>query len=200
MDVWDHEGNALAIYAEAHENPSDPQGPFVLAESLGVRIRYDAPRMLRPAAFAVVNGEEMIFLRRKLSDAQERFLIYHELAERLLRKSGDELTELSCVQLAACLRMPPPAFRQLVRVVGFDLPKLAAPWCASETGAALRWLETTGTPGVVVTPGDIRVRGEEWAWPDEGELRRLARARNLPAGLRKVHIRDRRGAVVLMAE
>jgi hypothetical protein len=95
--------------------------------------------------------------------------------------------------------MPRPAFRELIVCVGRDLRALAKPWPASETASALRYLEVTDTPGVVVTPKEVRARGPEWVWPPAEELRRIARARKLPAGVERVRIADRAGCALLMA-
>lgn len=199
MDIWDHEGNALAIYAEAGADPSDPPGPHGLAEALGIEIRYFS-RLMGGAKYARLDGEERIYVRPGLPPLVEGVRIYHEIAERHLRSArGEEHIERACDQLAYHLRMPRPAFRELLAVVGRDLRALADPWPASETASALRYLEVTDTPGVVVTPREVRARGPEWVWPPEEELRRIARARKLPAGVERVRITDRAGSVLLMA-
>jgi hypothetical protein len=200
VDIWDHEGNTLAIYAEAGTDPADPPGPHALARRLGISVRYDCPSLLAGAAHAVVNGQERIYVRPGLTPLVEGVRIYHELAERHLRRAAEEDGhERACDELAYHLRMPRAAFRELLGVVGRDLGELAAPWPATQTAAALRLLEVTDTPGVVVTPREVRARGPEWCWPPDTELRRLARSRALPAGLERVSISDRRGAVLLLA-
>lgn len=200
MDIWNHEGNARAIYEEAGADPSDPPGPHGLARMLKITIRYDARRMIGGASHVVLEGRGVIFVRPGLPGLIEGVRIYHELAERHLRSArGEEGIERACDELAYHLRMPRPAFRGLLSVVGPDLAQLAEPWPSSQTGAALRLLEVTDTPGVVITPREVRARGPEWAWPVESELRRWARARNLPDGLERVRITDRPGAVLLMA-
>lgn len=200
MDVWDHEGNALAVYREANADPSDPPGPHGLARRLGITIRYDCLTMLGGAEHVTVKGEEFIFVRPGLTPLVEGVRIYHELAERHLRRgAGEEEIERACDELAYHLRMPRRAFRELLGAVGRDLHELAEPWPATQTAAALRYLEVTDTPGVVVTPKDVRTRGPEWAWPPASELRRLARAREVPQGIERVRITDRDGAALLLA-
>lgn len=200
VDVWDHEGNALAIYQEAGADPAEPPGPHALARMLGLSIRYDAARLMGGAAFAVINGTECIFVRPGLPSAIEGVKIFHELAERHLRPArGGPDHERACDELGYHLRMPRQAFRDLMHSVGRDLAALAAPWPATQTAAALRMLEVADVPGVVVTPRDVRPRGPEWAWPPAVELRRLARARSLPAGVERVEIGDRAGSAVLLA-
>lgn len=199
LDVWDHEGNSLAIYAEAKADPLDPPGPHGLAKALGVSVRYFS-KLMGGAKYARVRDEECIFVRPGLPPLVEGVRIYHELAERHLRSArGEQSIEQACDQLAYHLRMPRPAFRELIACVGRDLRALAEPWPASETASALRYLEVTDTPGVVVTPREVRARGPEWVWPEVAELRRIARARKLPAGIERVRIDDRAGCALLMA-
>ncbi len=198
MDIWDHEGNALAIYQEADADPAEPPGPYGLARRLGVTIRHSRGRMMGGAKYDP--SDESIALPHGLPVLVEVVRIYHELAERHLRSAvGDESHERACDELAFHLRMPRAAFRGLLGAVGQDLAALAAPWPASQTGAALRLLEVIDAPGVVVTPREIRPRGPEWSWPHESDLRRLARAKALPAGIERIPITDRRGSVLLLA-
>lgn len=199
IDAWDHEGNALAVYREAGADPHEPPGPHTLARHLGITIRYERARLLGGAAFAVLDGAEYIFVRRGLSPLVEGMKIYHELAERHLRAArGEEQHERACDELAYHLRMPRAAFRELLGAVGCDLAALAEPWPATQTAAAIRYLEVTGVPGVVLTPKDARQRGE-WVWPPLPDLRRLARAGRLPDGVEAVAIGDRAGSVLLLA-
>jgi len=200
MELWDHEGNCRAIYQEAGADPADPPGPHVLARMLGVTIRYDCVRLIGGAAFAVINRREFIFLRPGFPPLVEGVKVYHELAERHLRRARGELEhERACDELAYHLRMPREAFRWLLEDVGYDLAALAEPWPTTQTGAALRLLEVTDRPGVVVTPRDVRVRGPEWCWPAAAELRRIARSTPPPDGLRAVPITDRSCSVLLLA-
>ncbi len=196
------EGASLAIYAEAGLDPEDPPSAQEMAEALMGRGRLQYARGILGAGRyqRLPDGREWIFIRPGLPRLNEQLTIFHEIAERhLQRVQGDGIEDL-CDQLAYRLRMPCPAFRSLVRHCGPNWRQLSAPWGASETAGALRYLEVTGTPGVVVTPKTIRARGESFVWPCEMELQRLVRARNLPPGIERRRIGDRRGAVVLMAE
>lgn len=204
MDLWDHEGSALAVFREAGIDPAAPEGPHALARALLGRggLRYDWRPLVGAGCYQPPRGgrPEAIWLRPKLSVFREAWTIYHELAERhLYSERGDEHHERACTQLAACLRAPRAAFRELVRDVGFDLEELAEGAFCSQTSAALRWGETTSTPIVVVTPTTVRARGDEHAWPEEPELRRLARATSFPRGVRRVSIGDARGRVAFVA-
>lgn len=198
----DLEGSALAIYAEAGVDPTDPPSAHELAERLVGRGRVQFTRSILGGAKyqRLPDGREWVFVRPGLPMLVESMRIFHELAERhLCGRVRSEHHEALCDQLAYRLRMPRPAFRGLVEQVGPDWRSLARPWGASETAGAMRYLEVTGTPGVVVTPQGMRARGAEWVWPDLAELQRLARARTLPPGIERHRIRDRRGAVVFVA-
>lgn len=201
MEIWDHEGNAAAIYQRARADLADPPGPHGLARRLGYVVRYDCPLLLGGAERCVIRGVRTIFVQRGLRPVVEGVRIYHEIAEDYLESigRGEPEIERAADELAYHLRMPRPAFRGLLDIVGHDLAELAAPWPASQTGAALRLLEVTDTPGVVVTPREVRARGPAWGWPPDRELRRLVRARAVPRGHELVEITDRAGAYLLMA-
>lgn len=198
----DLEGAALSIYAEAGVDPEDPPSAHELVERLVGRGRLQITRSILGGAMyqRLPDGREWVFVRPGLPPVVESMRLFHEVAERhFWGRVRDERHEWLCDQLAYRLRMPRPAFRGLVKAVGSDWRQLARPWGASETAGAMRYLEVTGRPGVVVTATDVRARGEEWAWPEAGELRRLARARHLPPEIERRRIRDRKGAVVFLA-
>lgn len=194
----DLEGAALAIYREAGLDPAEPPSAHDLARAILGRhgVQY-ARGILGGAVYQPLpDGREWIFVRPGLPPVVEQMKIFHELSHRHFRGSVDEQLEVLCDQLAYRLRMPQPAFKRLVREVGPAFELLAKPWGASDTAGALRFLEVTGTPGIVVTTRTVRARGEAWAWPEEQELRRLARARSIPDGISRVRIR---GGVVFVA-
>lgn len=201
VDIWDHEGNTADLYRRASADLSDPPGPHGLARRLGYVIRNDARLLLGGAERCVIRGVRTIFVHRGLSPLVEGVRIYHEIAEDYLDAAGlgDPDIERAADELAYHLRMPRPAFRELVSVVGCDLAALAEPWPASQTGAALRLLEVHDTPGIVVTPREIRARGPEWVWPSELELRRMLKRGSLPDGVNLISITDRANSVLLMA-
>jgi hypothetical protein len=201
--LCDLEGAAMSIYAEAGEDPEDPPAPQVLAEHLmgRGRLRYDARLLVGRAAYQrLPDGREWIFVRPKLPAPVEVLAVYHELAERyFFGRERSEQLESWCDQLAYRLRMPHPLFRSLIRNVGPNWRDLSQPFFASQTAGALRFLEVSGQPGVVIDRRSVRARGSEWGWPPESELRRLARARTMPRDITRHRITDRPGAVVLIA-
>jgi hypothetical protein len=76
--------------------------------------------------------------------------------------------------------------------------KIAQWFVTTETCAALRFGEVTGEPLALISPRAVVVRGDEWVWPDERELRAIARRRVAP-GIRKTRLRDDPRRLVLRA-
>jgi hypothetical protein len=128
-------------------DPCRPSGPHGLARRLGIRIRYDCRGCWVAPRTQSTTARSSSSFGAGFSPLVEGVKIFHELAERHLKhERGSEGHEEACDQLAYALRMPRPAFRDLIRVVGRDFEQLAAPWPASQTAGALRYLEVTGTP------------------------------------------------------
>lgn len=196
----DPESQAAAVYALAGADPEDPPGPYDLASMLGLHVRYGLFRRSDPAALICAEGSIVIHLSTRGPLACRVWSLAHEIAEWwLMREAPTEHRETEADALAAALVMPGPAFRGLVRAVGLDLPALAAPWPASETAAALRYLEALDVPGVVLTPTEARYRGPEWVWPSEAELRRIASGDRREPRLRVERLTDRRASVMVLA-
>jgi hypothetical protein len=171
---------------------------------LGTRVRRVDGSVLRgaDACFCVVNFEPTIWIRRGLAPARQRFAICHEIAEwRLceLRYAEPDVEDVANA-LAAALAAPRSAFRDAMREHGAEgFSGLARDFMLTETSAALRVGEVTGTPIAVVTPAIVRVRGDAFGWPDEQRIRALARGRT-PAPLRRVEIIDERRRIVLLGK
>jgi hypothetical protein len=135
---------------------------------------------------ARVRGTWRIYLREGLPLAQARFIALHELAHWAL---GEGASEADCDALAAALLAPKPLFERALREVGPSYTKLSRWFVCTETFAALRYGEVTEKPLVVVAPANVRIRGREYSWPSEPEIRGLAKAKRLP-GLSKATLRD----------
>lgn len=195
MGMADPEAQAVAVYAKAGASPEDPPGPHALATMLGLRVRYGLFRRCDPMSMC---AGDVIHIPSRGSLASRTWSLAHEIAEWwLMREAPTEHRETEANALAAALVMPGPAFRGLVRAVGLDLPALAAPWPASETAAALRYLEVTDTPGVVITSTRARYRGRAWGWPPEATLRRIADGREPE---RRIHVERAGGMCLLVPE
>ena len=125
-------------------------------------------------------------------------MLFHEGAHAWFRREGRSGadTEAVCNAVAAALVTPSRAFASVVRDVGEDLPELARRFVTTESVVALRLGEVLYEPVALVTPHSVHARGpEDWAWPDEATVRRVAR--NGRPGIRRTKITDARGRVVL---
>jgi len=125
-----------------------------------------------------LHGRTLIFVRSKLEPAAFRWAVLHEVAEWHLQRVGyrGENVELAAELLTAALVVPRESYKVALRLHGEEWEQLALGFATTQTCIALRHGEVTGEPLAVVAPLTVRVRGEEWAWPDERELRRVARA------------------------
>ncbi len=63
----------------------------------------------------------------------------------------------------------------------------------------LRIGEVTAEPVALVSPKLVRVRGDDWGWPSEREIRRLSRGADGPQLLRIVRLTDDPRRVFLRA-
>ena len=198
MEPGDIEGTAAAIIRQCGDETDPPTVPEMVRRLVG---RVEPARGLRGhGALAKVNGEWRIYLRPGLPIEAKVFALAHELAEWWLRtqeQCQDGEAEHAADYLAACLVTPRRAFVASLRS-GLELSELAHRWTATETHVALREAEVTGRPRAVISPALVRVRGEGFVWPVEGEVRRWAR-RGGP-GLRKVRLSDDPKRVVLDPE
>lgn len=193
------EGIAEAAYEEAGMDPERPHVPRLARALLGPEAIQRGPRPLEgPAALVRVGKNWRIVIARSLPPLYALFAVGHELGHWLLARHGfrGEDEERAADYLGGALLAPRQAYSAAHRAHGDDFPALAGALSMTETGAALRLGEVTGTPLAVVSPGRVRVRGpEDWAWPDEETLRRWAR-RPAP-GLRKTTLTDDPRRVVL---
>lgn len=173
MDLASLEGEARSVYVSAGFALDAPCSMASLAKAvLGRPVEVVHARALPgDACLATVNSEKRIFLRRGLSKERARFAVAHELAHLALGLDSSTLeNEDTCSTMAACLVVPRRAF-QVVLAETVLFRELAARFTTSESCVALRYGEVTGTPLALVTPQRVRVRGEEWCWPEEVRLR-----------------------------
>lgn len=201
MDQETVEGLADWLYGHVGLDPDEPVWTPKIAVALfgaGCFDRVDSWRMRGEASLVRVGDRYRIFVRRHLPPERVNFLIGHELGHWLCQREDyreDDIEE-TCDGLGAAIVAPRRGFLRLLRVHGEQLSELGAAVRATESLAVLRLGETTGMPLALVAPVRVRVRGAEWAWPAETEIRRLARR---PAhGLRKIRLGDdpRRAALL----
>lgn len=200
MDIWDVEGNAAEMFDRASVDPKEPVGVGTMVRRLlgkdGLCFVRRSTIVTSVAKLCKVSGSFRIYAKRDAPDLA--FNIAHELAEWRYWDETDDHKESACDALAAAIVAPRPAFLRMLRLVGEDFAALAHAFKVSETSMALRLGETTDQPLVAITRNYHFVRGREWGWPAEPELRRIAsRGRQ---GIRRVRLTDDRMRVVLMAE
>lgn len=202
MDLWDVDAWQREIYERAGFDPDEAASPIRIAKGSlgpdGVRV---VPHSALPndAKLAMVNGRRFIFLRKGLPRERLLYAIAHELAELVLHGQVDERIEDACNAIAGAVLAPRRAFFKRLREVGRDFEQLALPFGMTQTASALRLGETTDEPLVAVSPVIVRVRGRDFGWPSEPEIRRIARGPERP-GVRKVPLTDDRRRVVLIGE
>src|SRR5690606_31259266 len=104
----------------------------------------------RPAVFVEAVGE--IWIRPGLPPQRRAFRIAHELAEYSLSRHILPNPEAAADAVAAALLAPAPVVRDALRIHGRHLPSLAEALGVSQSIAALRIGEVTGSPLALVTP------------------------------------------------
>jgi hypothetical protein len=199
----DVEGEAAWLYTQAKADPLSPPSAERFTKALGIKLRKVDSRILRSGhgATTFLDDVPTIWIRRHLSAEHQRFVIMHEIAEVHLRRINyrDGDIEHAANAIAGALVAPRPSFREAVREHGeLAFEALAHDFTVTQTCAALRLGEVIGTPLAVITPLLVRVRGDDFVWPDEFTLRRLARCQVL-TGLRKVALSDEKRRTVLLA-
>jgi hypothetical protein len=199
MDWADIEQTAQLVYKVAGVDADQRGALRALAKALGARVfTVHAASLPRDGALDWSSGQPRIFLRQGINRARHDFALAHELAELLLAKEfyeGDDAEEFANA-LGAALLAPRQLFLRVLRRAP-DFRSIAQELHQTESFAALRYGETTWTPLVLVAPQSVRVRGGEFVWPEESELRRLAK-REIP-GLARTSLQDDPRRVVLAA-
>lgn len=195
----DAEGVARWLYELAGFSEGEPVGPRKLAKALGVGVEV-APRrgLWKDATMTTVLGKRVIWLAPRLSPERTTFAICHELAEWAMAQRRDEGIEGLADAAAAAILAPRQLFREALGALGSDLPRLAHEFRTTETCVALRIGEVTAEPVALVSPQLVRVRGEDWCWPGEQEIRRLSRTDGAQL-LRVVRLTDDSRRVFLRA-
>lgn len=199
-DGADAEGLAKWIYDAAGFDMADPPGPVRLAKALEIDVKTAPRRHLWGHGTKVrIQGRRVIYVAPKLAPEHHAFAVAHEIAEWQLDGREDDETEGLCDAVAAALIAPAPAFRWMLDDHGPDLITLAEGFSTTQSCVALRLGEVTGRPMALVSPRLVRVRGDDWGWPAEDEIRRLSRARSLPTELTAVRLTDDPRRVFLQA-
>lgn len=199
MDVAELEGLAEWAYRSAGLSDDAPSPGLELARRL---LASDEPLVRSyssiPAWLSKTAHGWRINVRSTKSPTEARWLVAHELAEWMLEREGYREPDAEAVAdaLAARLIAPRRAMREAIRW-GLDVPELAEAFGATQSCVLLRQAEVSGAPTALVTPARIYVRGDEWLWPGEDDVRSLATEPR--PGLAKVRITDARRRVGLVA-
>lgn len=175
MEQADVEGTAECIL-DAGDSPNDepPAIGKVARKLLGPDCFRTAMALPGDAALARVYNQWFIYLRPKLPPVRKTFNVAHEVVEywiSVVEPYHGEDVEAFADAVAAAVLCPRRAFR---RVVGLPVQEQAEAFRISQTHAALRESEVTGAPRAVVSPKLVRVRGSEWRWGTENQIRRGA--------------------------
>lgn len=195
----DIEGTAEALL-RAHGFPLDepPDVEKLAWCALGASNVQYVPGLRVPGRYLPAEG--VIQVRSGMSRRRRRFVVAHELGEWVeyrLRYQGEDAERIADA-IAAALVVPRRAMQAAVQALGRHLPDLSDALCASQSVVALRLGEVTGSPLALVTPRNVHVRGDEWSWPGEREIRALARG-ELPRELERVEVTDAAWRAVLVA-
>ncbi len=199
--LWgpDIESEAEAILVDEGFPLDEPPDVEKLAWcALGAQNVVEARGLPVPGRFLPDSGR--LELRPGLTRKARRWLLAHELSERhLLRRSyaPDEIEQLADA-VAAALIAPKQAVRTALRSFGRHLPNLALVLGTTQSIAALRLGEVTGSPLALVTPRHVHVRGEEFGWPSERAVRALASGA-VPEELVRLEVTDAARRCVLRA-
>lgn len=202
---------AVQLYREAGFDGEEPIPPPRLARAIlgSNAVRLIEQRAIRgPAVLARVGSEWRIYVREDLDAQQRLFCVAHELGELAMHREGllDDKgvdPEDASDRIAAALIAPRPAARAAYKKkpAGWQghpeaWAQLALAFNSSESCAALRYSEATGTPLILLTPKVIRRRGDWMPWPAEHELRSEASH----PGIVKARLRDDPQRLVVLCE
>lgn len=189
---------ALALLREAKLDPAKPVNVDLLVHRLlKTRLRVAPMRRGREGALVRVREEWRIYLDDALPRPRARWVAAHEVAHWALRRLGHgTATERDCDALGAALVAPAPLYTA-IRNRTEDVRAVATKIRTTQSLAALREGELLGRPVALVGSRRIVFRGAAWVWPEEDELRRVARCGS--AQIVRVRIDDEPDRIVLMA-
>ena len=185
------------IYERAGFDQAEPPGPSRIAAALGIQIATAPKRGAWGHGCLVrLSGQWQVWLAPGLPAQHKAFAIAHELAEWAFRDSGIDELEPLCDATAGAILAPRKAFASVTGHAP-DFAALAKMFRTTESCVALRFGEVVGHPLALVSPRLVRVRGEDWCWPDEQGIRRLVSRPN--KNVRVVSLSDDRERRVILA-
>lgn len=177
------EGIARDLLRSAGADETERTRPSELVRALlgpGSLYSVHARSLPGDGSLAIVDGEPRVYIRQRLSPVRKRWAICHELAEWWLWREGvrDSGIENAADGIAAALLLPRLAFLRAQREVGPKYHQIAGWFDVTESCAALRSGEVTGEPLALVAPTRVRIRGADFVWGSEEQIRALARKPN----------------------
>lgn len=201
LETGDLESCVEAIYDIAGFDDDEVSMPSRVARKiLGPTSVIRVPNLRALGALSRVNGESVIAVRGSLDVHRREHTVGHELAHWYFEREGYEGEDLEacCDFVGAAIQTRRSVFRGAAR--SRDWAQLAFDFAATETLVVLRFGEVTGVPIVVIAPHLVRVRGDDFSWPHESEIRRQARGTNVIPGIAKIRLTDDRRRFALVAE
>lgn len=178
--MWEFiEGAAEDLYRRARLEPAEARGAVDVAVGiLGPNCIRLVPGTSLPSRGELVrlSGNWIICVRKSMSAEDMHHAIGHELGHYWVKMNlpGDPREEEIADRIGAAVCAPRDAYLRARREHGSSPSRLGKLFVLGTPAAALRLSECTGTPAALVSPRAVRVRGNEWPWPDEPALRMAA--------------------------
>lgn len=167
---------ASELFQEAGADPASAVGAIEIAQGvLGADcFRYlPVSSLAGGAALCRVRNRWFIYIAKTLTGHRLNHAVGHELGHlfcaRLGHHPADE--EQLADRIGGALCAPRAAFLAAHREHGIALKPLAKCFTVSLAGAALRLGETTSIPVALADSAQVRIRGNDWDWPEEEHLR-----------------------------
>lgn len=164
----DIEGEARWLLQHAdHDDAAPPAIAEVARIVTGHPVETVPRHSLRgDGQLARLRGEPRVYVRSGLTQERLRWAIAHELGHLVLGlDNSSSENEEACDAFAASLLLPRRAFLKALARSGGRYQQLARWFASTESCAALRVGEVTGAPTVLLAPGRIRFRGDDFVWP-----------------------------------
>lgn len=192
--MFDADADVSSLYQQHRINPQSPPS----AEGLAWRLaRATVVRVVALKTATFVHAKNEIWVPADRDEYAREWAIAHELgewhAEQLRLPAAHR--ERYAQAFAAAAIAPPPLVWEAVSCVGWSLSQLARTLGLTQSVAALRVGEVTGSPVALVTPRAIHTRGRGFSWPESSIVRRWAREGR--DGLVREPITDDNGRAVL---
>lgn len=165
MDADALERIAESAYARAGYSATQARSPLRLAHTLighgREHVVYDTADLEHEATlWTSPCGHDALLLRKGITPGAAWWFGARVLARWLLDRLNSSASGADVDYLAACLRAPRSAVSAIAAETGPVFSDLGAAFKISESSAALRFAEVSGTPLALIAPGrPVRIRG-----------------------------------------